>query len=693
MNKKFKGQKKVNDKIRFNIMMTIVYTIGIVLLCRLFYLQIIKGDEYREQSNTRLTRETTLKASRGNILDSSGNKLVSTKNAYNVEIYRTKIESEALNNSLLLLVQTLESNGDRYVDTFPIKINPFEFKAIDSEAWKKANKIDESYDAEACFNFFKDRYKVTTDNVEDARKIITLRYNIEVNGYSSTRSVKLASNISEASFAKLNEMSANFPGINTVSIPVTNYPYGELASHILGYVAPINEAELEQNEGYKYNDEIGKAGIEKSFEKYLKGKDGIKQVDISIEGTITDEYISEEAVEGSDVMLTIDAQLQAITEQALAENIENMQNGTLSGADMASEGAAVVLNIKTGEILAMASCPNYNPSLFTGGISQANWDMYLNDGRHPLINKAITEKSAPGSTFKMVTAIAGLTSGEIDTSTKINDTGRYTYYQDYQPTCWNRGGHGWLNVTQAIEHSCNYFFYETGRRAGIDKMNEVASAFGLGQKTGVELPDEIAGTLSGKAVDPEWTGGKTIQSAIGQLYNDFTPLQMAKYTAMIANGGKNIDVTIVKAIKNPDGTEVSRNEIDEYINQRLGITGNSGSDIDIGEDNINAIKAGMKGVTSDDGGTAVAYFRDFHIEVGGKTGSASIGNDGHANAWFVGFAPFDDPEIAVAVYVKYGEHGGYTAPVAREIFAQYLGMNAATIIEDTSAVTLSQILR
>lgn len=244
---------------------------------------------------------------------------------------------------------------------------------------------------------------------------------------------------------------------------------------------------------------------------------------------------------------------------------------------------------------------------------------------------------------------------------------------------------------QAIEHSCNYFFYETGRRAGIEKLSEVAKAFGLGQKTGVELPDEIAGTLSSPEVDNEWTGGKTIQTAIGQLYNDFTPLQMAKYTAMLANGGKNIDVTIIKSINKTDGTQVSRNEIDTYVSELLQKNENSGSDLELSSEIMAAIREGMKGVTSDDAGTAYSYFRDFNIQVGGKTGSASTNNG--TNAWFVGFAPFDDPEIAVAVYVKDGAHGGSTAPVARAIFAQYLGMNASQITEDTTVSSYMQTIR
>lgn len=689
--KKFKKQKtpKKETKIRYNIVIAIVYIVGIILLLRLFELQIVKGEEYREQSNTRLTRETILKAARGNLLDASGNKLVSTKIINNVEIHKTKIDTSTLNNTLLLFAKTLEENQDKYIDTFPIKIDPFAIKEnTDFEKWKTSHKIDSTYNEEQCFNYYKKRYEIDDEKtVDEARKIITLRYALEENGYSNTKSLKLASNISDASFARINEMSSSFPGIDTYSEPTVAYPYGEVASHILGYIGPVTQDELTKNPEYDQNDVIGRTGIEKVFEKYLKGKDGTKQIDMSVEGIVTDEYISQEAEAGSDVVLTIDAELQRKTEEALAQNISDMQNSRngLTGATTADQGAAVVINVKTGEILAMASFPNYNPALFIDGISTENWNNYLADTRHPLVNKAIGDKSAPGSTYKMVTAIAGLESKAINLKTKINDVGRYTFFRDYQPYCWNKGGHGWLNVTQAVERSCNYFFYETGRLAGINELTKVAKAFGLGQKTGIELPDEIAGNLASPETQSEWTEGKTIQSAIGQLTHDFTPLQMAKYTAMIANGGKNIEVSIVKTIKNSDGTEVSRNEIESYVNEKLGVSGNSGEDIKISEENLLAVREGMKGVTTDGAGTAHSYFRDFNITVGGKTGSASTGG-GNANAWFVGFAPFESPEIAVAVYIKDGQHGTYSAPTAREIFAQYLGMNSSEVTEDMRAL-------
>ena len=674
--------KELNNKLRFNLLYIIVYVSGIILLAGLFNLQIVKGNDYRKISNTRLSRNMTVKASRGDILDSSGNKLISTKMLYNLEFYKTKIDNSTLNKTLLLIAQTLDNNGDKYIDQFPITINPTKYTGNDFSGFKKSNNFSETLDVDGVYNYYLNKYKITEENADNARKIVTLRYAIEKSGYSSTKSITLAHNISIGSRDTFNVMSSNFPGVSTANEPTTNYNYGEMASHILGYIQRINAEELKSNPDYNMNDKIGKTGIEKVFEKYLRGKDGIKQIDMSVDGIVTGETVVKEAVSGSDVVLTLDSQLQKITEDTLARGIANIQN--TKDAKDASEGAAVVLNVQTGEVLAMASYPNYNPALFTNGISSDDYQKYINDKRHPFINKAISDKSAPGSIFKMVTAIAALESNQISINDKINDTYRYTFYRDYQPTCWKPGGHGLLNITQAIEESCKFFFYEIGRRAGIAKIDEVAKKLGLGSKTGIELPDEIAGTLAGPEVDKQWTGGKTIQTAIGQSYNDYTPLQMAKYTAMIANGGKNIDITIVKSINNPDGTTVSRNELDSYIHNKLGVETNSGSDLNISSTDLEAVKNGMKNVTSDESGTAYKYFKDFSISIGGKTGSASIGNSGHANAWFVGFGPFENPKIAVAVYVKRGEHGAYTAPIARDIFAQYFGMNAVEIKEDMS---------
>ena len=696
-----KGKKITNNKIRYNILTAIIYIVGIILLSQLFNLQIVHGEEYRENSNTKLTRESTLIADRGEIKDSSGEKLATSTTQYTVKLYKTKIDNDTLNSTILNLTNLLIANGDSYVDNFLININPFSFKIETEEGqkkWKKANNISENATAEEAFNFFKDKYGIKTDNIEDARKIMAIRYEISFNGYSSTRAITVAKNISGRSFNLISEQNSFFPGVTISESSIREYPLKNVASHIVGRIGRITEEEIKEfDDRYGINDNVGKSGIEYVFEKYLKGTDGIEQIDMDVDGTITGEYISQEAIAGADVILTIDSKLQAITENALRDNINKIAAGGFSRRYDADAGAAVVLNIKTGEVLAMVSYPDYDPSQFVNGIDTATWNYYINGDTKPLENKAISAQYSPGSTYKMATAIAGLETGAISTTEKINDKGVFPYA--HNPVCWYytsfHTGHGYLNVSQAIQHSCNYFFYEVGRRIGIDTLSKYTLYLGLGKKTGIELDGEIAGSLASRqrAVDENrsWYLGETLSAAIGQSYNAFTPLQMSKYVAMIANGGHNLDLTLVKSIIKADGSEVPREEYESYVNTKLGLPDDNTEEMNFNNSNVYAILEGMRDVTSESGGTAYNTFKDFNITVGGKTGSAQTGVAGKTNGWFVGFAPYDSPEIAIVVFVRNAGSGGYTAEVAREVIAQYFGMNTTEITEDTTAYPMIEM--
>lgn len=688
-----------NTNLRYNLITILVYTVGIVLIVQLFNLQIINGKEYRETSNTRLSRETVIKAARGSIKDRTGNLLVTTKMGFNIELYKTKINTTTLNKTILNTIKILENNNDKYINNLPISIEPFKFTIDDEESqvnWKKENDIKEDATPEQCFYELKEKYKIEQDNILEAYKIMVVRYEISRNGYSSIRPVTIAKDVSRESAVKLGEQSIYFPGISATNEPMVSYPSGSLASHILGYVGNITETELDGREDtYGINDVIGKVGIQYVFEEYLRGKDGIKQLDMSVDGTITDEYITQEAVAGSDVILTIDANLQAATEKALANNIKKIAGGGFSKRSDAKAGAAVVMNVKTGEILAMASYPDYEPELFVNGISQKKLDEY-NKGDN-IFNRAISGVYAPGSTFKMITAIAGLETGVITPTEKINDIG--VYKKAHEPACWiwNSYGmsHGWLNVTEAITHSCNYFFYEVGYRATIDNIAKYAKYYGLGEKTNVELPMEEKGIVAtrdkAKERGDEWQIGETLSAAIGQSYNSYTPIQMAKYISMLANGGEPIDVTIVKSINDVNGNQVSKEDITKFVNAKLGLTKEKKENLNIKKENIDAILKGMKGVTSEEGGTAYSTFANFNIELGGKTGSAQTDVQGKINGWFVGFAPYEEPEIAVVVLVENAGSGSYTAEVARDILQEYFGMNMEKVEEDLTAMPSTEI--
>ena len=299
----------------------------------------------------------------------------------------------------------------------------------------------------------------------------------------------------------------------------------------------------------------------------------------------------------------------------------------------------------------------------------------------------------------MAVAAAALDTDEITPTTRVNDRGVYPnsdgqacwYYRSYGR------GHGYLNVTQAIKYSCNYFFYDMGARIGIDTIAEYARKFGLGERTGIELEGEITGTVASReyaeSLGQGWYLSDTLSAAIGQSYNNFTPIQMARYISMIANNGKNVDVSIVKSIIRSDGTEVSDEEIDNYVKEKIGTENENTEDVDLSEEDARAIKRGMRGVTSEAGGTAYSYFNDLDIEIAGKTGSAQTGVDGEAHAWFAGFAPYDDPEIAVVVFVEKGGSGGYTSDVAKKIIEEYFGMNSETVTEDKDAESSVESVR
>lgn len=642
----------------------------------------------------------------GSISDRTGNVLVSTDLGFSVEMYKTNVENSVLNNSILLMTNILKQNGDTYINPFPIAINPYVFVFETEEQlaeWRKTYKIPETASAEEAFYIFRDKYGIESNDPDEILKILAIRYAITTLGYSTTKSIQIASSISPESAVQLQEQSQELTGVSVTQEPIRKYHTGNLASHIIGYVQTIRKENIEEFEKngdehqYKNTDKVGQTGIEKVFEEYLRGEDGIKQIDMSVDGTITGEYISQEAIGGANIVLTIDANLQRVAEQALAANVDKIRNGGFSHVYDANGASVVVMNVHSGEVLAMASYPDYNPEEFyVGGISTNRWNELNDSIRAPLHNRAIQSTYAPGSTFKMVTAVAALESGAVGVKETIDDNGRFYVSDDYQPACWHYNeygyGHRRLNVSGAIEKSCNYYFFEVSTRdkMGIDVLEKYARFFGLGSKTGIELSGEKKGTVANRKEFEEktgnrWTKGYTVAAAIGQGDNDFTPIQMARYISMIANGGQKINVSIVKDIILSNGTYVARSEIEEFTKKKLNIPEDTSENFQISAETKKAVLDGMLSVTDDQGGTAYSVFQDFNIRVGGKTGSAEVGNK--VNAWFVGFAPFDDPEIAVVVTVENGGHGYYTAEVVRDLIAEYFGMNVQAITENMSATS------
>jgi penicillin-binding protein 2 len=467
-----------------------------------------------------------------------------------------------------------------------------------------------------------------------------------------------------------------------------------LAAHILGYIGKINQRELKKVKKGEYDskDMIGKDGLENSIEGLLRGEDGNKKVEVDTSGRLTGEVGMVASEPGNNVYLTIDIKLQEAAEKALEDTITKIRNGSYPDrfADTKA-GSVVAVDIKTGQILALANYPSYDPSVFVKGVSAENWQALMTDDQKPMFNRAVAGTYSPGSTFKMVTAMAALGEGKVTTGETIRDLGEYRRYKyaGKPPACWlwnsRHSTHGLVNVSEALKVSCNYFFYEMGYRTGIGAINKYAQTFGLGSKTGIELPGEKAGILAGpdyrKTVNLRWYDGDTLSASIGQSDYSFTPVQMANYIATLVNGGTKNKLTLINKVTTWDGSQVSAETVESVLQEKLGEEYNTKPiNTTFNQSYVSAIFEGMKSVTGDAGGTAYGTFVNYPVKVAGKTGTAQIrgrykdGTKKSDNAWFVGFAPYENPQIAVVVIIEHGGHGAYTAPVAKEIFSQYFGI-------------------
>ena len=679
-----------NSKARFFILNLIIVIMLAAVVWKLFDLQLVKGDQYVTVAKERLTTNIVAKAPRGEILDKYGTRLVSNKVGYSVVMQKTDLGDSEFNDIIKKLVDVLYLHGCDYYDNLPISFAPytFDFKdenedgsnADERTAWYSSNAskgITDKMSASDVMVILKRRYGVDARYSEDEqRRIVGIRYCAEVSGLSQTMLFTVADDIPVEAVTQIKERQQEFKGISVANDYIRTYDQPGLATHILGRTGKISAEEYEanKNSGYGYNDIIGKQGIEKWGESYLRGVDGTTGTSRSRGGQDITVITDTDPVPGDYIVLTLDSDLQKVAEQSLANTIEliRSQSGVKAkdGADC-DAGAAVVLDVKTGDTLAIASCPTYDMSRFN-----EDYSSLIQNTAKPMWNRAVSGTYSPGSTFKPLTAIAALESGNLTTNEIIEDAGVYKFYADYQPACWiwyeYQLTHGKQNVTQALENSCNYFFYEVGRRLGIDLMDEYAAKFGLGVHTGIELDEETAGHMASpeykkqvvqNVTEQSWYGGDTLQAAIGQSYSLFTPVQLANYAATIANGGTRYKVNLIKSIRSSvDGSLVKdfKPEIMEQVAM---------SDAD-----IDAVKQGMKKVA--DEGSAAEVFANYGVQVGGKTGTAQVG-DGSNNAVFIAYAPFDEPEIAVAVVLEHGVRGTNAALVAKDIFDAYFKLNQA----------------
>ena len=626
----------------------------------LYDAQILHGGENRAKSISSNAASETVTASRGIITDRNGKVLVSNRLAYTLVFDRSGFADDAaLNAAILRLVQLCEETGTGWNDTLPIgRVGNFlRYSNARSETFDKfieKNDLTSGASGRQLLSELRELYHVDESLSErEARLIVGVRYELH-----SRDSYTFAEDVSTEVLSLITDGRYEGVTIRTASARVYNTA---LAAHILGTIGPIWQEEWSSNEdtgyvgyadkGYSMNDLVGKDGVEKAFESYLRGTDGRRLITTDETGKITGELYTREPQPGGTVALTLDIDLQADVEAALAETI----SGMIDKDSNERGGAAAVVSVGTGEVLALASYPTYDLSTFN-----EDYDELVNDQRLPMFNRATQGIYAPGSTFKMVTAVAALESGIITPSSIIQDRGIYTYYKDPQPMCWiysqTGSTHGRINVSQAITDSCNYFFYEVGRLTGIRTLDSYASQFGLGQSTGIEIGDSsgvLASPEWAESHDQEWTDGQTITAAIGQSYNLFTPLQLANYVATLVGGGDHYQAHLLKNVKAYDNSRLLYMYNDNPINT-----------VEMSDTTLSAVTRGMHELTVS--GSVAYAFENCVVSAGAKTGSAQVGTD-IANGVFVAYAPYEKPEIAVAIVIEKGGSGAALANTAVEI--------------------------
>ena len=644
----------------------------------LYNIQVNQHDYYLAKSIRTITRVETVEASRGVITDRSGRELVSSRSSYNLTFDSSLLSEEDDENlAILRLIKLCQSQQVGWTDNLPITSTaPFSYtldKLDDTQRSRFADFLQKDLkrvstnlspdgiteellnslglDAGSLVELLREKYEIPSSfSLSDARSVIGVQYELSIRQLVSTTAYAMVEDIDSAMISLLND--GNYAGARITTSSVREYKT-DSAAHILGTVGPIWREEYLQlkDKGYGYNDRIGRSGVELAFEAYLKGTDGKRIVSTNADGKITGEYYEKEPQPGNTVELTIDLSLQKSVEDALAETVSAMSakdGNTTRGA------GAVVIKVGTGEVLALASYPDFDLSNYN-----QDYNILSTDLAKPLWNRATMGTYAPGSTFKPLTAVASLMEGIITPYQKLKTTGHWTYPGDPNSyaNCWiynsSRGNHGSINVSEAITVSCNYFFAQMGYYLGLDKLNEYATAFGLGEHTGIEIGDAAGNLAQNKAGENQapW-------AAFGQASYLFTPIQLANYIATLVSGGKHCEAHLLKAVKSYDNTQVLA----------VGNTDPKNT-VHISGEALTAVKKGMHDLTTT--GSLAPYFKDCVVDAGAKTGTAQVSKDTENNGVFVCFAPYDDPEIAVSIVIEQGGSGSALASTAVNILNAY----------------------
>ena len=666
-------EKKNKEIVRAIICMALVLLIFTLFVVRLYDWQIVHGEEYRElnRESTSFTERST--ATRGEILDVDGNELVANVTAYEIALNRIFISDKDLNSVILKLITIFNACSCAYYDILPIRYDGEEYIFTDDRDTNSEIAFIESdailkktgLSAAQIIEGLKKRYNAeSVADPVDLKNILSVRYNMEKKGYSYSQAYVFASNVPDDIVAVVAEKTQTIHGVEIRTVNNRVIKNGTLIPHLLGVVGALNEEEYEEkkNEGYSLDDEIGKFGIEAAMESYLRGKAGEKTVTKDADGNVVSEKETVKAQPGNTVYLTINKNVQEVANWSLADNVRqaraygeavvesrkktNAKQKTLLGEDCFA-GGAVMLDLRDFSVIAAATAPSYDLAKFY----DEDYSEWLYSDEHtPMFNRAFDGAFSPGSSFKPCVALAALEEGVITEDTEITCTGTYDYYKNDVVKCL--GTHGTEKLNYAMQRSCNYFFAEVGRRTGITTMYLYAEKFGLGVRTGVEV-GENPGVLAGRD-STTWYEGNTVQAAIGQSDNTFTPLQLATYAGTIANNGVRYKTHLVRKI-----TDYER-EKDVLYNDPAHPTVES--DAGLSSYNLEIVKEAMRDVVKS--GTASSYAGRYPVHLAAKTGTAE--NAGSDHTTFICFAPYEKPEIAVAVVLEHG---------ARSWFSQYIAMD------------------
>ena len=655
---------------------------------KLYDLQIIETGGKTDNTSTFTTR-VRVKASRGDILDTNGNLLVGNRASYDLTInHYVLISSKGTNDHLYRLVKRCQELGITYDDHFPVtQERPFTY-TLDSQnsAWQsyfqkymaETAQLDSDITAPLLVEKLSAMYKFPAEWTEEERRaVLGLWYELDLRRCVDTLSQYVfMSDASDENLAAISEL--NIPGLNVEASTVREY-HTKYAAHILGFVGPMTPKQWEtyKNEGYAMDAHVGQDGIEKAFEKYLHGVDGIREDTVAYDGTlISSRYITEPKA-GSNVELTLDINLQRQAEEQLAATIENLraqpdkENGKKADGHDAGGGAVVVMDPRSGAVLVCASYPTYDLTTYFD-----NYEEILKAEYDPLYNRALLGTYPPGSTYKMSMVVAGIHSGKVDSSTIIHDKGVFDTYKSagFAPQCLNytlyRIPHGDLNAAQALQVSCNYYFYELADRIPLSLMDSTAKGLGLGEKTGIELYENTGHRANEetkkklyKGDDAKWFQADKITAAIGQSDNRFTPMQLCVYTSTLAMRGTRYKATFLNRVVSADYRELLL-ESEKTVMSHL----------EISDDAYLAYSTGMNLVTkkTDLRGTANKIFNNYPIEICAKTGTAQSGsNVSSDHGAFVCYAPMKNPEIAIAIYGEKAGHGSSLAVIGKSILDMY----------------------